>query len=281
MSRLLLKYTHLILIPIILYASFFLFQHFTSPFTRHSDLNSLIYVFHAKNLLRYPSSLHHYANANIVTSNGISSMLNYLPHDRITYYLDHSPLITYLAAFSFSLFGINEWAARLVPIISSLITLIVFYLLVKKVSNLSTALLATFFLGSFPLFLQHGQILNFEPTTNLFITLSLYFFFSHLCPNSSRTNIIFGYIFFLLAQLTDWPGSFLGASLALLILTYKKSFSKALFPLLFSLIGPLMIFMWDQQAAPGFGPGFFRSVFGSYQHSLAVMISPGYTKPQS
>ena len=108
-----------------------MFTRFPDPWTRVEDANSLIYSYHAKNLLRYPIGLHKFLNLFAVSNPPQSTIVN----QDFSYYLDHSPILTYFVAGSYLLFGINEPAARLIPMLSSLGSLITIFYFARKIGD--------------------------------------------------------------------------------------------------------------------------------------------------
>src|SRR5262245_10728994 len=57
-------------------------------------------------------------------------------------FLHHPPLFPLLISFSFQIFGIAEWSARLVPIMASLLQLVFTFLIVRRLVNREAAWLA-------------------------------------------------------------------------------------------------------------------------------------------
>jgi len=76
-------------------------------------------------------------------------------------------------ALAVSVFGMTEWAARLVPALVGVVTVPVLYFLVKDVYNARTALIASFLLGVSTWHLYWSQNARFYTTLLLFSTLAL------------------------------------------------------------------------------------------------------------
>lgn len=159
------------------------------------------------------------------------------------YYLHHPPMVAYLVALSFKLFGIHEWSARVVPIIFSVLALILFYLIVRSYRNKNIALLSLAFLGFTPMFLYYGRMVNHEP-----VFLCLYFLIMLLYLKfleKRRDLYIVGItVSFILAYLTAWTAFYLSILLLIhyLIFGYKNIRDKRpivifiLLPVLFAFI---------------------------------------------
>jgi hypothetical protein len=120
------------------------------------------------------------------------------------YHLGHQPLLQILIAISYFFFGIHEWSARIVPILSSLGTIILIYAIAYRVWDQRTALSAAFFAAFMPMSAYFGRVVNFEPLVLFFILL-----FAWACLMRSETNnkkyFVLAVIAIILGGLTDWP----------------------------------------------------------------------------
>ena len=95
-------------------------------------------------------------------------------HGQNIYHPNHPPLLQILLAISFKIFGIHEWSARLVPILFSLGGIILIYLIVQRIWDKKTALLASIFVAFMPMSAYFGRIVNFEAVALFFVLLVLY-----------------------------------------------------------------------------------------------------------
>ncbi len=84
----------------------------------HNGWGGAFYSNIARNYLRYGYGETHFAP---VVNTGI------VPARRHVYYLTHPPGIGWLVSVCFRLLGIHEWAARLVPLVFSLGTIVLLY----------------------------------------------------------------------------------------------------------------------------------------------------------
>lgn len=96
--------------------------------------------------------------------------------------LNIPPLLSYLLYASFSLFGRSEFAARLVPLAFSILSLVGTYLLCRWMMRREAALEAVALLASTPIFLLVGGNVQ---TDMLFVSLSLLFTFFYLKARQS------------------------------------------------------------------------------------------------
>jgi len=118
------------------------------------------------------------------------------------YYLHHPPLVALLTGVSFSIFGVHEWSARIIPILFSLGSLILIYLITKKLYDRKRAVVSLFFAAIMPLFFIFGKMVCHEAPTLFFSLLMLYFYLMFLDNEKYFKWIIFGQVFGLLS---GWP----------------------------------------------------------------------------
>jgi hypothetical protein len=120
------------------------------------------------------------------------------------YHLSHPPLLQILISFSYFIFGIHEWSARLVPILFSLGTVILVFAIASRIWDRRTALFAAFFAAFMPMSAYYGRIVNFEPVVLFFILL---FAWAYLAGDGTgdKKYFVLAVIALILGGLTDWP----------------------------------------------------------------------------
>ncbi len=97
-------------------------------------------------------------------------------------------------ALSIRLFGYSELSLRLTSILSSLICLILCYLISSKVLNKDSALVSIFSLSSMPLWIQYSRYASPDISFVLCILLFIYLFLNFIeCSSKNKKSI---YIFF-------------------------------------------------------------------------------------
>jgi len=236
-------------------------QRFTDPWTRIDDANSLIYSFYAKNLLRYPASIHKLLNIDAVSQPAQAQISG----EPFSYYLDHSPMLTYLVAGSYWLLGISEWTARLVPLLSSLGSLItLFFFVWRWIKSFWISLTSLIVMAFAPLFVEQAQIVNFEPPTLFFSLLASYLLIEGYWQKR-RFFKFGGYLTWFLAMLIDWPATFIALPLFLLIFFKKRNWELGL-PILLPLLANGFIFWLNSRVAP---------------HLFSALLSAVFFKPNS
>ena len=120
------------------------------------------------------------------------------------YHLSHPPLLQILIAISYSIFGMHEWSARLVPILFSLGSILLIYLIVQKLWDKETALLSSIFATFMPMSVYFGRIVNFEPVV-LFFALLIIFGYIYWTETNEKKYFFLMLIGVILGGLTDWP----------------------------------------------------------------------------
>lgn len=147
---------------------------------------------------------------------------------------NHPPLLHLSVAGFLKVFGNEEWAARLLPISSSILALVFIYLIAEIIFDVEVALLSVFFASIMPMFNYFGQLVNFEPSTLLF---SLMYFYSFLKLNKGKNYKVMFYFSGIVSFLLDWPAYFLIGMLALYsFFKDKKKFKSALVMVFLSIV---------------------------------------------
>ncbi len=87
------------------------------------------------------------------------------------------PFCTGATAFFYSLFGINEFSARLFSALSAIATVLITYLFSRKMFSRVEAMAASLVLLSSIHFFNHAKLGMMDVPVTFFITISLYFFY--------------------------------------------------------------------------------------------------------
>ncbi|TEU12833.1 MAG: hypothetical protein E3J21_20120 [Anaerolineales bacterium] len=154
------------------------------------------------------------------------------------YRIDNPPLLPLLISLSFRLFGVNEWSARLVPLLSSTGLLFVVYWLGHKLGGKRVALVASFIFALLPMQVYYGKMPAPHILSSFFSWLTFVFYLCWIERREPRYHIGI-YPSFLLAALSGWIGYFVVPLILLhyLACEYKKSrnlrfvFSFAIMPI--------------------------------------------------
>lgn len=135
--------------------------------------------------------------------------------------LSHPQFLTLPIWLSYLVFGIGEWQTRLTPIIFSLASLVVFWLLLDLVFKDDWLTVgASFFYVFLPISIYFGRMASHEAPTRFFVLLITFLFF--LFEKTKKKK----YFIFLLAAifaggLIDWPVFYLLPALTIYLLLVK------------------------------------------------------------
>jgi 4-amino-4-deoxy-L-arabinose transferase-like glycosyltransferase len=131
-----------------------LFHDFTAPWTTNIDSNGAWWSQSAHNTLR----------AGLRATGGVPSWyFGPLPIPPAGYYTHHPPLLSLMLTGMFALFGEKEWAARLLPIMFSLASVVLLWTLVKECAGRRAAAFTVVLFAATPMELVYGRMVNFEP----------------------------------------------------------------------------------------------------------------------
>jgi 4-amino-4-deoxy-L-arabinose transferase-like glycosyltransferase len=163
------------------------------------------------------------------------------PEGNFTYRVDHPPLFTLLISLSFRLFGTHEWSVRLIPVLSSLLILLLVFILAREWGGKKTALLASFFLVLTPMHAYYSRLpaMHFLAT---FFSLLTFVFYYWWAETGKRSYYLGMYISLVLGALSDWVAYLVVPAILLHYVIYEYRKSRSLrFVFLFALM-PVMLF---------------------------------------
>jgi 4-amino-4-deoxy-L-arabinose transferase-like glycosyltransferase len=89
-------------------------------------------------------------------------------------YLDKPPLFYWLVMLSYSVFGVHDWSARLVPALAVHLTVVLTYLLGRRTLGERPAFWGALFLSLAPGFLGMGRLLILDGLLTLWVALALF-----------------------------------------------------------------------------------------------------------
>lgn len=101
-------------------------------------------------------------------------------------YFDKPPLLYWLVMSAYSVFGVHDWAARLVPGLAGFLTVLVAYLWGRRVAGERAGLLGALVLCLSGRYLYLGRMLTFDTLLCLFVTASLASAHAYLLCGSRR-----------------------------------------------------------------------------------------------
>lgn len=174
-----------------------------------------------------------------------------------------SPLYLWLEAIWFKLFGVSEFGTRFFSALSSVGSIILIYLIGKKLFSRNVGIIAGLVLTSSIQFLYRGRTGNLDATLTFFITLAIFAFLK--ARKKPKWYAIFG-LSCAFAFLTK--GVF-GLLLLPLFLFMPKRFRLTTF-----LVFLLTILPWHFMAFVRHGQGFIDYYFKQYMFSKASVANP-------
>lgn len=247
--------SHKYLLLILIFSVCLLTIYIDKPFYGHHDYNGAVYSNIARNFNRYGilnTKFGQVNNPDKVSRAGFS----YMTH--------HPPMLTILLSFSFKIFGESERAARLVPIMFSLLTLVLIYAITFRYFDKKTALLGAVFASLTPMFIYFGKLPVQEVLGLPLVLLSIYLYFRFLkLPDKNRFLLLIGSL--VIGNFTSWPVYYLGAIFALHYLFFGKPQHKLLIVVSFPLVclATFMIYIFDLYLVTGntFGGGLSGAFF--------------------
>jgi 4-amino-4-deoxy-L-arabinose transferase-like glycosyltransferase len=193
------------LAAILALAATLLCYELTKPFTGHNDWNSALMSSAGRNHLRYGFA---------ATRFGVIENNDVIPPKWFRYYTDHPPLVPLFVSLAFRFFGEHEWAARLVPIIFSLGSVLLVYFLGSALEGHRLGLLSALVYAFLPMTVYFGRMLCHEAPTNFFaLATALAYLRWH---RDRRTGFFAAALTALsLGMLCGWPGYYLAGLLPL------------------------------------------------------------------
>lgn len=190
---------------------FLIGQNLDKPFWGEHDWNGARYGNIARNFLRY--GIIDLQFAQIENSGSVTDR-------QFEYFTHYPPLLPILISISYMFFGVSEWSTRFIPLLATSGSIVLIFLIGKKLYDTKTAFLAAILALIIPINLYFGKTPVHEPLVVFFILLS---FFAYL-----RQFKILLFLSLIAAHLTTWAGFFLiPAITAVAIFTKdKKDFVK-------------------------------------------------------
>lgn len=154
----------------------------------------------------YAQAAHNNLRAGLGTTAAVPATLYFgpLPIPRDAFYVHHPTLLPLLETATFAVLGEAEWSTRLVPVFSSLLSLVLIWLLVGDCVNRRAAMLSAAVFAFLPMEFHYGDMVDFEPCLVMLMLAAL------VCLRYwQKGRAIWGWLAALcclLAVNMDWPG---------------------------------------------------------------------------
>lgn len=198
-----------------------------------------------------------------------------LPIPPAAYYVHHPTLLPVLVTASFALFGESEAAARLVPVLASLASVVVLALLLRRIAGPRAALFGAAFFALVPMELHYGDMVDFEPVLTFWMLSLLACLWKWQATRQPRWAIG-STLFAALCLWMDWPGYLLVLSTAAWLLFFAPPDMRRLGVIFVGLVGCAgMLFLWQIRSV---NPGAWADLWAALQMRLGSAV-PTSTAP--
>ncbi|MFH1548919.1 MAG: glycosyltransferase family 39 protein [Planctomycetota bacterium] len=166
------------------------------------------------------------------TRGGMVRSVNPRDPGQFRYIITHPPLLGWLVALSFKVFGYSERSARLVAVFCSIGSIALLYLIVKRSASTAAALCAAAIFAVLPMCLFFGSLVDAQGPIPLFFCLLVIQFYLRFLDKPSIANSILLLASFIPAAATDWPAYYLLPVLSAhyLLTTKRKNWKAILLP---------------------------------------------------
>lgn len=215
---------------ILIFATIILSTNLNKPFVGHHDWNSAWYSHIARNFVKY---------GFLQTKFGSVMNLENTAPENFQFSTHYPPVLPIALALSFKIFGIHEWSARLVPILFSLGTIAVIYVLGLKFFNKKTAILASIFSTLMPIVIYFGKMPVQEILTIAPVLASIIFYFDFF-QKPNRRNLIKVIASLVASHLINWPGYYVTPLFFLHLILFSHHKKKLLFASIFPMVSLCM-----------------------------------------
>ncbi|GEM_PF-4899068 len=150
------------------------------------------------------------------------------------YYINHPPLNQIITYGSYLLFGKSEASTRAIPIIFSILSIILTYMIAVRIFGPRISLLVVLFMAINPIESYYGRLPHMFVATKFFVLLTVYLYVLWV---RTRNRLYYPFIVLtlLLGLFTDWPAYFLPPALLLYHLLVEGKRGIA-FPLILNFV---------------------------------------------
>lgn len=161
-----------------------------------------------------------------------------------SFHLSYLPLLPIIMALSYKLFGVSEAAARLVPIIFSVIGVYFFFKILDRVWNEMVAIMGTFFYIFNPMFIYYGKLTTTEPPI-ISCSLAAFYFYLKWLEKKDKKNLVYILIWILIGGLIGWPIMYIGPLILLHSFLIGEFALELLLPTILAIFTVLLLFLYS------------------------------------
>ena len=216
-----------IFIVILLLALLILSININKPFIGHHDFMSAFEGMQARNYLKYGLWKLKFGAVSNHVQGPVEELRSFT-----TSYL---PFLSILISVSFSIFGIVEWAERLVPALFTSVGALAFFLICQKLWNQKVALMASIFYILNPMFIYFGKLPAPDLPVLSMMLISFYLYTLWLEREQKLFFFLLNFSLFI-GGMFGWTIIYFGPLLILHSLIVGKFQIKLLIPTLITLL---------------------------------------------
>jgi 4-amino-4-deoxy-L-arabinose transferase-like glycosyltransferase len=162
-----------------------------------------------------------------------------VPHLNYVAYVEKPPLLYWLTALSFRTFGIDEFAARMVPATSALIGVLATFIFADRVMGRRRAVMATAILATAPLYALMAQVLTTDMLLSALTTIAILAFYLHYEEGGRWCWI--AYVAMALATLTKGPVGVALPALTMLVFLWWEGTLKGSLRRFHAIAGAILV----------------------------------------
>jgi hypothetical protein len=163
----------------------------------------------------YSQAAHVNLEAGIAATGGVPVPLYFgkFPAPPDAFYVHHPTLLPLLVTGAFAVFGESERVARTVPVVCSLLSAVLLWLLVRSMVNARAATLTAAVFATLPMELHYGDMVDFEPCL-LMCMLAVLVCLRRWCVTGRPRWAVLAAVCAMFTLWMDWPGYLFILSLA-------------------------------------------------------------------
>jgi 4-amino-4-deoxy-L-arabinose transferase-like glycosyltransferase len=163
-----------------------------------------------------------------------------VPHLNYVAYVEKPPLLYWLTAFSFRIFGVNEFAARMVPAMSALFGVLATFYFATRVMGLRRGVLAAAILATAPLYAVMAQTLTTDMLLTALTTIAIFALFLHY--KEGGVWCWMAYLAIALATLTKGPVGIALPIFATVVFLWREGALQGCIRRFHGVAGAIMVF---------------------------------------
>jgi 4-amino-4-deoxy-L-arabinose transferase-like glycosyltransferase len=227
----------------------------------------------------YSQAAHNNLRAGFAVTGGVPATLYFgpLPIPGDAYYVHHPILLPMMVTSAVALFGEQEWAAKLVPILCSVASALFLWFLVRDTIGRRAAAFVVAFFAALPMELHYGDMVDFEPCLVMWMLAALVCLRLWAVRETKRWAVLAA-VCCLSAVWTDWAGYLFVLSVSVSLWLTKKRERRS-FALI--LIGAAavsgILFLFDIRHA---NPNSWRDLWTAFTMRIGSGLAPGSSSAQ-